>query len=188
MERRLAEQIYHSVGKALPGMHSENVGGLLSMAGSCLFLFGGDLTGFLVTFSFLIAEIVLTRSGHTRSGYSIGCALFAFGDALAMMAEVARGNDAFQITLGAMALSWTVGAFRAPIAWYGQRRGNATIIRIADALQPITGSAMLVLRIPAIITAISGANYLGTAAVICWAISDILIGRLQQAFRRSKSG
>jgi hypothetical protein len=187
MERRMAKRIYRSVGATLAGMHSENVGGLVSMAGSCLFLLGGDLTGFLVTLSFLIAEIVLTRSGHTRSGYSIGCALFALGDALAMIAEVARGNSVFQITLGAMALSWTVGAFRAPIAWYGERHGNAAFIRIADALQPITGIATLVLRIPAIVAAISGANFLGAAAVTCWAISDILIGRLQQAFRRSNS-
>jgi hypothetical protein len=187
MERRLAEQIYRSVRKTLVGMQSENVGGLVSMAGSCLFLLGGDLIGFLVTLSFLIAEIVLTRSGHTRSGYSVGCALFAFGDALAMIAEIARENNAFQITLAAMALSWTVGAFRGPIAWYGERHGNAAFIRIADALQPITGIAMLILRIPAIVAAISGANFLGAAAVTCWAISDILIGRLQQAFHRSNS-
>ena len=187
MEHRLTTRVRQSVGRLLAGMHSENIGGLVSMIGSCLFLFGGDTTGFLVTFSFLVAEIVLARSGHTRSGYSIGCALFALGDALAVMAEVSSENTALQITLGAMALSWTVGAFRAPIAWYGERCHNPALIRIADALQPIAGAATLLLRIPAIITAISGTNYLAAIAVACWAASDVLIGRLQHMLRRSKN-
>jgi hypothetical protein len=185
MGHRLTERVRQSIARYLTGMHSENFGGLVSMLGSCLFLFGGDTTGSLVTLSFVVAEIVLARSGHTRSGYSTGCALFALGDALAVMAEVARENSAFQITLGAMALSWTVGALRAPIAWYGERRDNPVLIRTADALQPIAGAITLLLRIPAIITATSGANYLAAMAVACWAVSDILIGRLQQVIHRS---
>src|SRR5260370_33046890 len=84
-------------------MKSENVGGLVSMAGSCLFLLGGDTSGIVVSLSFLAAEIILTRFGHTRAGYSGGCILFAFGDALAVTSEGASGNGAFQITLALIA-------------------------------------------------------------------------------------
>ena len=81
-----------SLGSWIEGWRSENVGGLVSMAGSCLFLLGGDTSGFIITASFLVAEIILTRSGHTRSGYSIGCALFSFGDALAVTSQC-RGRQ-----------------------------------------------------------------------------------------------
>src|ERR1700692_1925513 len=105
-----------SFGHWVEGLRSENIGGLVSMAGSCLFLFGGDASGIVVTLSFLVAEIILTRSGHTRSGYSIGCALFSFGDGLAVTSHVAAGNSAFQITLAIMAATWAIGALRGPIA------------------------------------------------------------------------
>jgi hypothetical protein len=173
-----------SLGRWLEGWHSENIGGLVSMAGSCLFLLGGDTSGFIITASFLVAEIILTRSGHTRSGYSIGCALFSFGDAVAVTSRVAADNRAFQIALAAMAATWALGALRGPLAWYGTQHDNPTMIRFADALQPIAGALTLALRVPGIITAVSGGNFLGAVAVACWGIADVLVGRLQDTARR----
>lgn len=178
------KSIFCKIRQILAGLHSENIGGLVSMAGSCLFLLGGDASGLIVAASFLAAEIVLTRSGHTRTGYSIGCALFSFGDALAVTSEVASGNNAFQIALSAMAAAWAIGALRGPLAWYGMLQNKATLVTLADALQPAAGTTTLILRLPGMITAISGANYLGAAAVACWGIADVLVGRLQDAFRR----
>lgn len=62
----IEKQLNYPSGPWIKGWRSENIGGLVSMAGSCLFLFGGDASGFLVSASFLVAEIVLTKSGHTR--------------------------------------------------------------------------------------------------------------------------
>ena len=168
----------------LQGWHSENIGGLVSMAGSCLFLLGGDTSGIVISVSFLIAEIVLTRWGHLRAGYSFGGALFAFGDAVAVTSNVAADNKAFQIALAAMAAAWALGVLRAPLAWLGERYDRPGLVRFADALQPVVGVLILTLRLPGIIAAISGGNFLGAAAVTCWGIADVLVGRLQDMVRR----
>jgi hypothetical protein len=173
-----------SLGPWTEGWRSENVGGLVSMAGSCLFLLGGDTSGFIITASFLVAEIILTRSGHTRSGYSIGCALFSFGDALAVTSRVAADNSAFQIALAAMAITWALGALRGPLASYGTRHDKPLTVRFADSLQPIAGVLTLALRVPGMIAAVSGGNLLGAAAVGCWGIADVLVGRLGDTIRR----
>jgi len=178
-EPSLVDRLYRPSHALLRSMRSENIGGLVSMAGSCLFMLGGDASGTIVTLSFIVAEIVLVRHGHRRAGYSAGCALFSFGDALAVFSEVAHGNPAFQITLAAMAVTWLVGAARAPLAWLGERSQRPALVAAADALQPISGVLTIVLRLPGIVTAIGGANYLGAAAVACWAAADILVGRLQ---------
>jgi len=178
---RPLERLARTVAGYLGGLKSENVGGLVSMFGSCLFLLGGDAGGIVVSVSFLLAEIVLTRSGHTRAGYSAGCLLFAFGDALAVTTAVAHGNRAFQVTLAVMAAAWLIGAVRAPLAWYGLRSEREAVVAAADALQPIAGIATLLLRIPGLLAALAGASFLGAAAVACWAASDVLIGRLQDA-------
>lgn len=184
MMRSIEKRTSRSFGYRIEGWRSENVGGLVSMAGSCLFLLGGDASGVIVSASFLIAEIVLTRSGHTRAGYSIGCALFSFGDALAVTSNVAANNSAFQITLAAMAATWAIGALRGPLAWCGSRFGKPELIRLADALQPTAGVLTLMLRLPGLLTAVGGGNLLGAAAVACWAIADILVGRVKDAVRR----
>jgi hypothetical protein len=164
-------------------MKAENIAGLISMAGSALFLLGGDASGTAVAVSFLAAEIILTRYGHLRSGYSAGCGLFAFGDALAVTSELSRGNQAFQYALIAMAIAWSIGAARAPLAWLGQRYDRERLVGLADALQPLAGIAMLALRIPAILAAIAGGSFLGAAAVGCWAVADILLGRIHQSHK-----
>jgi hypothetical protein len=184
MMQPIEKHASQSPGRWLEGWHSENIGGLVSMAGSCLFLLGGDTSGFIVTASFLVAEIILTRSGHTRSGYSIGCALFSFGDALAVTSNVAAGNSIFQILLAVMAVTWAIGAFRSPLAWYGARHNNPSIVRFADALQPLAGVLTLALRLPGMIAAVIGGNFLGAAAVACWGIADVLVGRLQNTYRK----
>jgi hypothetical protein len=184
MMQPVEKRASQSTSRWLEGWHSENIGGLVSMAGSCLFLLGGDTSGFIITASFLVAEIILTRSGHTRSGYSIGCALFSFGDAVAITSKVAADNRAFQIALAAMATTWALGALRGPLAWYGTQHDNPSTVRFADALQPVAGVMTLALRLPGMIAAISGGNLLGAAAVGCWAIADVLVGRLQDTVRR----
>ena len=107
-------RIYRNAVRPFAAMKSENIGGLVSMAGSCLFLLGGDSAGIVIALSFLVAEIILTRYGHTRAGYSAGGLFFAFGDALAMFSVVASGNKGFQVTLALMAGAWLIGAARAP--------------------------------------------------------------------------
>jgi hypothetical protein len=172
-----------TAGSFLRNLQSENIGGLVSMLGSCLFLFGGDGAGVVVTLSFLAAEVILTRAGHLRVGYSLGCLLFALGDALAVTTMAAHGNRAFQTTLAVMAAAWLIGAARAPLAWYGRHVARPELVTAADALQPLAGIATLLLRIPGLLTALAGSSFLGAAAVACWAASDVLIGRLQDAVR-----
>jgi hypothetical protein len=184
MMQPIEKRASKSTGYWMEEWRSENVGGLVSMAGSCLFLLGGDASGYIITASFLVAEIILTRSGHTRSGYSIGCALFSFGDALAVTSKVAAGNRIFQILLAAMAATWALGALRGPLAWYGARHDNPSMVRFADALQPLAGVLTLVLRLPGMIAAVIGGNLIGATAVACWGIADVLVGRLQDAYRR----
>src|SRR5215472_17603779 len=89
MEPSRITRIYRNAVRLFAAMKSENIGGLVSMAGSCLFLLGGDSAGIVIALSFLAAEIILTRYGHTRAGYSAGGLLFSFGDALAMISVVA---------------------------------------------------------------------------------------------------
>jgi hypothetical protein len=178
------ERFCQNAGRLLAEMKSENVGGLLSMAGSCLFLLGGDANGVIVTLSFLAAEVVLARYGHLRGGYSAGCAFFAFGDALAVSSEIARGNFLFQATLAIMAVAWMIGAARGPLAWWGARVGKSNLVKAADKLQPIVGATILALRLPSFLIALIGANYLAAIAVAFWGAADILIGRLQNIFRR----
>ena len=128
----------------------------------------GDSAGIVIALSFLVAEIILTRYGHTRAGYSAGGLFFSFGDALAVISVVASGNKGFQVTLALMAGAWLIGAARAPIAWLGERRSSAAMVAAADALQPIVGIATQVLRIPGIVTGLAGGNYIGAAAIACW--------------------
>lgn len=163
--------------------YSENIGGVVSMAGSSLFTLGGDLTGITVTASFLVAEAILTRWGHTRAGYSAGAALFAIGDGLATLSNVADGNHAFQIALTGMAVTWGLGALRAPLAAIGQKLNKPNLVRIADGIQPVVGTLALIQRLPGIAAAFVGAKYIGAAAVTCWAISDVLVGRLQNTWK-----
>jgi hypothetical protein len=177
-------RIYRNAVRPFAAMKSENIGGLVSMAGSCLFLLGGDSAGIVIALSFLVAEIILTRYGHTRAGYSAGGLFFSFGDALAMISVVASGNKGFQVTLALMAGAWLIGAARALIAWLGQRRGSAAMVAAADALQPIVGIATLVLRIPGIVTGLAGGSYIGAAAIACWGAADVLVGRLQDVVRK----
>jgi hypothetical protein len=187
MMQPIEKRASQSPGRWLEGWHSENIGGLVSMAGSCLFLLGGDTSGFIITASFLVAEIILTRSGHTRSGYSVGCALFSFGDALAVTSRVAADNRAFQIALAAMAATWALGALRGPLAWYGTQHDKQSLVRFADVLQPLAGVLTLALRLPGMIAAVSGGNLLGAVAVACWGIADVLVGRLQDIIRRFRN-
>lgn len=161
------------------GARSENFGGLISLIGSCVFLLGGDTTGVIVTSIFLTAEIVFTRFGHSREGYSVGCLLICFGDALAARSAIANSNEAFQFALTAMAVVWGMGALRWPLAWYGNRFKENKFVKLADALQPLTALATLTLRIPGFAAAIIGTNYLGAIAIGCWAAADILLGRLR---------
>lgn len=164
-------------------MKSENIGGAVSMAGSCLFLLGGDFNGLIVTLSFLAAEVILIRAGHTRFGYSIGCILFAIGDGIAVRSALANGNALFQWTLGVMALAWAVGSSRACFAWLGNKFAYPKWIQAADGIQFGVGIVVLALRIPAICAAMAGGNYFASIAVGLWVLSDILIGRLQDLLR-----
>ena len=179
------ERICRGAGRSLAEMKSENIGGLLSMTGSCLFLLGGDTNGIVVTLSFLAAEVVLARYGHARTGYSFGCAFFAFGDTLAVWSEIASGNSLFQAALAVMAAAWTIGAARGPLAWWGAYLGKSDLVKAADSLQPIVGATILALRLPSFLAALTGANYPAAVAVAFWGAADILIGRLQNILRKS---
>ena len=70
------------------------------------------------------------------------------------------------------------------IAWLGERRGSAAMVAAADALQPVVGIAILVLRIPGIVTGLAGGSYIGAAAIACWGAADVLVGRLQDVVRK----
>jgi hypothetical protein len=160
------------------GLRSENIGGLVSLIGSAMFLFGGDPNGIFATSIFLAAEVLLTRYGHSREGYSAGCFLLASGDLLAANSLIAAGNRPFEVALVAMAAVWLVGALRYPLTLYGQRAQEIGLVKFGDRLQPIVGTAILALRVPGIVVAAAGLNYPGTTAIACWAAADILLGRL----------
>lgn len=165
---------------AIRNIKSENWGGVIGAAGSLIVLAAGDTSGIISSLCFLVSEYIFTRKGHETLGYSLGCAGLSIGDALLCFSHATVANTALQVTMVVMAASWAVGALRYPIEQMG-------LIRAAAIIPPLVASANLMLRIPALGTAIFTGGHVNMVMLVCnvfWGISDVLLGRVQRFFQQ----
>lgn len=152
--------------------YSENIGGGVSFVGSTIPALNGDTESLVAAGLFAGSEITFMRAGHKTEGYSLGAAGLCGGDFVLACSDSVSGNPALQASLLAMAAVWGVAATRYPIEAMGFNR-------VAGAIPPVTGAASLSMRVPGIMTAAGAGNYPVMVAIGCWAISDVLCGRLQ---------
>jgi len=172
-------------------MRSQNWAGLSSMAGSLLILITGDMESAGATASFLVAETIFSVKGHTSWGYSLGCALIAFGDGLLPFSHATFDNPVLQATVGLFAATWIIGGLRYPlgcVAFRARRHAPKlfrSLIKIAVAIPPVIGILIFLQRLPALASATIGGNYVMLGAVSLWALADILLGRVQNYAKRA---
>lgn len=171
-------------------MKSENWGGAISLLGSCFVALAGDTESIFSMIAFLSAELTALFVGQSTLGYSIGCLLFAGGDALLCFSRATADNLWLKYTMASIAMTWSVGATRypaeliaTPLETYAPRAGSL-VRRYAQAIQPIVGAFMIVQRLPALfISAFNGTAWMPNPAMFIatsmWAISDVLYGRVQ---------
>lgn len=168
------------------GLKSENIGGILSFAGSLLPLAAGDVQSIAAAACFAFSEVTFARAGHTVKGYSLGAAGFAIGDYLLAASAATQANTALQLALVAMGAAWTIGVLRYPLEAVAAASSNnrPVLARRAAAasrvIQPVVGVSCLALRVPGLLTAAAGRNVLMLGAIGLWAASDVLCGRLQR--------
>lgn len=170
-------------------MHSENWGGVASMAGSVLTLAARDIESVVSTASFLFSEVAFARCGEKSWGYSLGCVGVSFGDGLLCFSEATAGNPTLRYTMAALTVVWGIGALRYPVEQagkavmpYASTLGTA-LKKSADFIPLFVGTTALAFRIPAIYTAACTGEQVNKAMLACnlsWGLSDILLGRLQR--------
>jgi len=164
--------------------NSENIAGLISLAGSSALFFTGDYKSTTAAAVFTTAELTLAKFGHKVGGYSAGAALFAAGDLTLAFSNSVDNGSTLQITLIGMAGAWGIGALRYPFEKAAQKLESEKLQHIADTLPAVCGTGNLALKLPGIFSAVAAKNYILSTAIVAWAISDILAGRLQE---RSKA-
>lgn len=170
-------------------LRSEQVGGLLSLAGSFLPVAAGDVQSVAAAGMFLAAEICLVRAGHKVGGYSSGAAAFAAGDFMLAASPAVANNPALQASLIAMGAVWAIGAARYPIYVIAKNTLSSrpafsrAAQKTADIIQPFVSVSCLILRAPGLASSISGGTHLMTGALTLWTLSDIFTGRLQHYAR-----
>ncbi len=154
-------------------------------------MFAGDPASIVGTFLFTAAELTFARYGHTRWGYSLGAAAFAAGDFLVALSPSVAANENLQTMLFGMAAAWAIGVVRAPLAaaafYVKNPNVQKVMTRVADGVQPVVGSLILLQRIPGIVAAFHGGNRLVGTAMLLWGVSDVLTGRVHKAVGSAKN-
>lgn len=163
---------------------SENIGGVLSFTGSIIPIVSGDIHSIAAAIAFAVAEVTFMFKGHTHAGYSIGALAFAAGDIVLASSDAVASNPALRTALLLMGAAWAVGILRAPLHKLAMVEGlSPTFHRVAGdvsrLIQPTVGASCLALRLPGLVTAAMGGNYLIATAITLWGASDVLCGRLQ---------
>lgn len=159
---------------------SENLAGIVSLGGSSILVFSGDVKSAVAAGIFTVAEGTLAKFGHNSAGYSAGAAGFCAGDLTLAFSDAVQSGSTLQMTLVGMAGAWGIGAARYPTEKIAEALNSEKLQKVADNLAAICGSGNLVLRVPGIASAASSGNGLVTVAMSAWAVSDVLAGRLQE--------
>jgi len=191
-------------------MKSENWGGIVSLFSSTALIansidfsklateplelstYGQSPGAILAALQFTAAELLLSAKGDKTWGYSAGAALFATGDiTLAYTVD----DKHLQYTLIAMAAAWGLGSLRYPFAVVSKQLKNnlsANFNKVGNVLETtantipkITGTTNLALRLPGIIAAGKGGEYIVAGAIAGWGAADILTGRLQDSAKEA---
>lgn len=166
-------------------MHSENWGGIASLAGSLVVLAAGDVESFVSTGAFFAAEGIFAFKGHKSWGYSLGCSLIGTGNGFLLASKATAGNPSLQVIMGTLAATWLIGGLRYPLEMVStglSRRAPETgkrLLKISEQIPPWVGTAALIQRFPALISAGVNGSYVMLAANSLWGTSDILLGRIQ---------
>ncbi|MDD3287887.1 MAG: hypothetical protein PHX43_02620 [Alphaproteobacteria bacterium] len=161
-------------------MRSENWGGLAGLVGDIVLIAGGDAQSLAATALFLCAEGVRARWGHKTAGYSASCLLTGIGGTSICYSAATSGNTALQISIFVIVALLILGTLRYPIELIAEKLRSAKMKRVADLIQPITGSLMLIQRVPVLISSAIGGNIVIFVATFFWGLSDALMGRLHQ--------
>ncbi len=171
--------------------YTENIGGAVSLAGNFILIAGGKGAPRLAATSFFAAEGSFAAFGNTVPGYSAGAAFFSIGDLLLAKDHMAAGRKSLGRCMGAMGLAWAIGALRYPCELISQHSKNEDVKlffkKTADTIPLVVSVINLPLRVPGIYNAFkSGDKRLGIA-ISCWAVSDLLTGRLVDTWSKLKA-
>jgi hypothetical protein len=166
-------------------LKSENLAGIISLAGSSALALSGDPASIAATVAFTAAEITMAVKGHTKTGYSAASALFAAGDFMLAASPAVMANKGLQMSLMAMGTAWGAGAMRAPLHkiadWMKDNRPKMAehLKNIAEHIPTGVGAVNLSLRVPGAIAAATGQQWIVMGAITAWGCADVLAGRLQ---------
>lgn len=160
--------------------HSENIAGVVSLAGSSALLLAGNVQSAVAAGVFTAAELTLAKYGHKSAGYSAGAALFAAGDLTLAFSDAVQDGSTLQISLLGMAAAWGAGALRYPFERAARSLNSPKLQKVADILPAVCGTGNLALRLPGIFSAASAGNYVVAGAISAWGVADVLAGRLQE--------
>lgn len=93
---------------------SENLAGIISLGGSTLLFFSGDMKSATAAAIFTAAELTLAKAGDKSAGYSAGALMFAVGDLTLAFSDSVQDGSSLQMTLIGMSAAWGIGAMRYP--------------------------------------------------------------------------
>lgn len=166
-------------------LRSENIGGMVGFAGNLLLLLAGDWLSLGAMLLFLTAEVIRMRFGHRTSGYAFGCGLTALGQSLLLSSGVTTGNLYLQTVLTVLLSLFCLGATRYPLERLGVALGAERMIGLSRMIQPFVGAGALMMRVPILLTAALGGNWIFFVASCMWGVADCMTGRLHNVFDRN---
>ena len=165
-------------------MRAENWGGLISLTGTLILGFGGDMQSVGAMLFALLAEAIFVRYGDKTAGYSTACALITCCGLFMLSSVATEGNASLQLFIIASSSVWFLGALRYPIERMGFALSSAKpylsarLLKTASVIQPLVGALSLVLRVPVLISSAIGGNVVIFLSVVLYGAADILLGRI----------
>lgn len=162
---------------------SENLAGMISLGGSTLLFFSGDMKSATAAAIFTAAELTLAKAGEKSAGYSAGALMFAAGDLTLAFSDSVQDGSSLQMTLIGMSAAWGIGAMKYPTEKAAEYLNSERLKKVSASLASVAGAGNLVLRVPGIIASAQAGEKLVTAAMSAWAVSDVLAGRLQESVK-----
>lgn len=157
-------------------LRSENVAGILAFTGSCLVILIGDVQSAIATALFVASNGFFIVRGHTRWGYSLAALALALGYGVLAGSAIMQSDPALTVTLWGLAAVWGLASLRWPLHCAGRERAG-------DALPPVVGVIVTIVRVPALLAAAAAGQWVLLAAMILWTVADLLAGRVQEACR-----
>ena len=146
----------------------------------------GDAAGMTAGVCSLTSAGIMMVCGDKPWGYSTATALMAVSEfSLALSPSVAT-NKALQASFIAMGALWSAGVLHAPLGDISKNLAEnkpalaACLKNISEAIPPCVGGTSLMLRMPAVVSAVAGHNWAALGVTAAWGASDFLAGELHQ--------